>query len=415
MEEVMKKPRLYILLAILILPGLHHGTGMAQSIVDARHVIVYYAKDRFAGWPANCASAIFQGDEIVAGFIEGRYEVSDGHNLAEPYTNRLARSEDGGQTWRTWDPENYVGDFGDRPVLKELSAPLDFSSGGFMMRIVGDAYHGANDPRAHFFCSLDRGESWQGPYGFSGFDPSAILGEYGLTELTPRTDYLVTGKRECILFISAREKGTFGTDRLFCLKTRDGGLSFRFQGWIIKPFENQDTLHVRKVDLYGKQEQNPYATECRAVMSSSVIAKDGTLLTAIRRKYIVKGGSDRHWIDLYASDDGGTSWNFRSVVCETGPENGNPPALEISESGTLHLAYGDREKGTLNVISSRDEGFTWGSPEILMDGFWSEDMEFNDLGYPRLFQRSDHKMVAVFYYSTKEHPHHLRACIWEPQ
>jgi hypothetical protein len=50
-----------------------------------------------------------------------------------------------------------------------------------------------------------------------------------------------------------------------------------------------------------------------------------------------------------------------------------------------------------------------------MDGFWSEDMELNDLGYCRLLARSDGKLVALFYYSTKEYLHHLHAAIWDPE
>ena len=51
---------------------------------------------------------------------------------------------------------------------------------------------------------------------------------------------------------------------------------------------------------------------------------------------------------------------------------------------------------------------------ILIDDFWSEDMEYNDLGYPRVLTRSDGKMVAIFYYSTKNYLHHIHATIWDP-
>jgi len=37
-----------------------------------------------------------------------------------------------------------------------------------------------------------------------------------------------------------------------------------------------------------------------------------------------------------------------------------------------------------------------------------------DLGYPRLLRRSDGKMVALYYYSTKENPHGIFATIWDP-
>jgi hypothetical protein len=409
------KRNVFNILNVFLLTAACTVSLSAQEKIDAEHVIVYAGADRFAGWPANCAAEIFSGDEIVTGFIEGGVEVDDGHNLAEPYTNWLARSKDGGLSWKAWDPEQYVGDDGDQPDLKTLSGPMNFTSGDFMMRIVGTGYHGANDPRAHFFYSDDRGISWNGPYAFNGFDPLVYTGTFNLTELTPRTDYIVRGKHECIVFVSAREKDVFGSDRLFCIKTTDGGQHFEFLGWVIPPYQEADAGNGPKVDLYDNKERNPRATACRAVMSSSVVTNDGTLLTAIRRKYIVKGGTDRHWIDLYASEDGGRTWNFRSMVCNTGPANGNPPAMVLTKGGDLYVVYGDRKHGTVNVISSADKGFSWRPFEILMDGFWSEDMEFNDLGYPKVFQRSDNKLVAVFYYSTKTHPHHLHASIWEPK
>lgn len=88
--------------------------------------------------------------------------------------------------------------------------------------------------------------------------------------------------------------------------------------------------------------------------------------------------------------------------------------MEIIADGRLCVVYGDRKDGTVKLVYSKDEGISWEKPQLLMQGFWSEDMEYNDLGYPRLFRRSDGKMVAVFYYSTKENPHHLHACIWKP-
>ena len=412
-QKDMKMNNLILSLGFLLVISIMSSAGLyAQQRIEAEHVVIYSDDDRFAGWPANASAAIFPDDEILTGFIEGPYELQDGHNLGELYHAWLARSKDGGMTWTTGNPEKYVGDFGDKPELLVLDEPVNFLAPGFVMRVVGTAYHGADDPRGHFFYSLNKGGSWNGPYRINGMDWS-FLNRYGLDELTPRTDYIVTGENECIFFISAREKGEFGTDRLFCIKTDDGGQSFNFLGWVIKPFQ-KDAPNKRKVELYENEEKNPYATECRAVMSSSLMLEDGTLLSSIRRKFIIRGGTDKHWIDLYSSMDGGKTWEFRSKVCDTGPHNGNPPAMELTADDRLCVAYGDRKNGTVNVIYSSDHGMTWSDPQILMDGFWSEDMEFNDLGYPRLFRRSDNKMVAVFYYSTAENPHHLRACIWSP-
>jgi hypothetical protein len=38
-----------------------------------------------------------------------------------------------------------------------------------------------------------------------------------------------------------------------------------------------------------------------------------------------------------------------------------------------------------------------------------------DLGYPRLVQRPDGKLVAMYYWATKENPEqHIAASIWQP-
>jgi hypothetical protein len=292
---------------------------------------------------------------------------------------------------------------------------MNFNLEGFAMRIVGTAYHGCEDPRAHFFYSEDKGASWNGPFGFGDLTNHPELKKYGLDELTPRTDYIVNDQYGCLIFMAAREKGAFGSDRLFCILTEDGGQTFSFQGWVEKPFLEEETDETYKVQLYDDPDQNPYATECRAVMSSSIMLEDGIIMTSVRRKYIVKGGTDKNWLDLYLSRDAGKTWEFVSYIADTGPSNGNPPALAITEDGELCVVYGNRKNGKIEARYSADLGQSWSDPYTLMEGFWSEDMEFNDLGYPRLVKRSDGRMTAIFYYSTKEQPHHLRAVIWNPE
>lgn len=381
---------------------------------NVQHSIIYYQPGRFAGWPANNGAFIFNNDEIVTGFTEAPYKKSDGHNADKPYLNWLARSTDGGQTWTTADPENYAGDFGDQPELKTLSTSIDYTKPGFAMRVVGAAYHGAEDGRAHFFYSYDAGKTWNGPHGFGDLLSCPELINAGFNELTPRTDYIVNDSSRCLLFFSARKKSEFASDRLFCIETSDGGKTYTFLGWVVGPADVAVTTNSVKVDLFEEAAKNPNANECRSVMSQSQRLKDGTLVSVIRRKFIVKGGEDKHWIDAYASTDGGKVWNFLSKIADTGGENGNPPAFALTKDGRLCVVYGERDKGTIRTTYSADKGKTWSQPQILMDGFWSEDMQLNDLGYPRVVCRSDGKMVAMYYYSTKEKPHHLRATVWEP-
>ncbi|MCF8381329.1 MAG: glycoside hydrolase [Bacteroidales bacterium] len=407
---------IYVFLIILITSckGQLPENEKTEKLKDVNHYIVYQSEGRFAGWPANNAAFMFDNNEILVGFTEGSYILDEGHNIGMPYTSWLANSSDGGKNWKCYDPENYVGDFGDIPTLKTLDKAIDFSNPEFAMRIVGIGYHGSNDPNAHFFYTKDAGSNWFGPFGFGDLLNTPEIKKYGLDELTPRTDYVIMDKNECLIFLSARKKGVFGTDRLFCVKTSDGGINFDFSGWVIKPYVEEEIEDSITVALYNDPHKNPLSTQCRAVMSQTLKLQNGKLISVMRRKFEIKGGSDKNWIDAYMSEDSGKNWQFQSQVAFTGPGNGNPPAMALCSDGRLCVIYGERKNGTIQALYSSDDGMNWTDPVIVMDGFWSEDMEYNDLGYPRLLQRSDGKLVAIYYYSTKKHLHHIRASIWEP-
>ena len=193
-----------------------------KYVKDAEQVIVYYKKNRYAAWPANNGAFSFEGDEMLVGFTEASYELKkNDHNIGLPYSSWLAHSKDGGETWSAYDPENFVGDYGAEPELKKVEEPIDFEAPRFIMRVVGTAYHGSDDHRGHFFYSYDAGQTWKGPFSYGDLLNYSELKKYGLEEITSRTDYVVTGKNECIVMMSAREKGEFGTDRLFSIKTED--------------------------------------------------------------------------------------------------------------------------------------------------------------------------------------------------
>lgn len=383
-----------------------------KSVKNVQHTVIYHQPGRFAGWPANCGAYIYNHDEILVGFTEAIYKKTNSHNADAPYKSWQARSLDGGVTWTYSDPENYVGDFGKKPELKKLTAPINFRHPEFALRLVGDSYHGADDGRGHFFYSYDKGNSWQGPYSVGDMLQWPEFAGTGFNELSPRTDFIVKSDKECLLFFSLRTANKFGTDRLFCIKTADGGQSFTFQGWVVPPANAKGTFP--KVKLFDDDARNPFANECRAVMSQTLQLKDGTIVSAIRRKYVTNEKEEIQWIDAYSSTDDGKTWTFTSKIADTGAENGNPPAMTLTKDGRLCVVYGERDHGTIRVVYSKDKGKTWTKPQILMEGFWSEDMELNDLGYPRVVCRKDGKMVAMYYYSTKEHLHHLRATIWQP-
>ncbi|MHC4649053.1 MAG: hypothetical protein ACYTBJ_26675, partial [Planctomycetota bacterium] len=106
------------------------------------------------------------------------------------------------------------------------------------------------------FISYDRGRTWEGPYK---------LPDFGIGQpLTARTDYLVNGPDDCMIFLSAREPQVEAAekDRAFCARTSDGGKTFEFVSWI--------TAEPIKV---------------RSVMPSTVRCTANHLISALRRRH----------------------------------------------------------------------------------------------------------------------------------
>ena len=345
------------------------------------HVIVFAEEGRFAGWPANNGLWTWDGAEMVVGLTVGRYRVSAGHNIVPPYRSLLARSVDGGTSWAVEEPAGYVGSGGDLSPVRDAIA---FDARGFAMRVIGTGYHGTEERRGGFFVSTDRGRMWQGPYRFGGL---AGLPQLEGWEWTPRTDYVVNGQDECLVLLSARPVERWGSDRVFCARTLDGGVSFCFVSWVVPP-------------------SDPY----RAVMPSTVRVPPGCLVTAARRREM---GTERCWIDAYGSEDGGQSWSFLSRVGETGGHNGNPPALVRLRDGRLCCAYGRRDRRQIVARASGDEGRSWGVERVLRDDYMPVNDDA-DLGYPRIAQRSDGRLVVLYYWATREVPQqHIAATIWD--
>ena len=74
---------------------------------SARNLVVFEQAGRFGGWPANHGIWSW-GDEILVGFEVGYFRASErGHSIdySRPAEHVLARSLDGGETWKIEEPE----------------------------------------------------------------------------------------------------------------------------------------------------------------------------------------------------------------------------------------------------------------------------------------------------------------------
>jgi len=163
----------------------------AQTINGAKNGIAFQEQEKFGGWPANNGLWTWDnGKEILAGYTYGPFVEQKGHNVlcmsefCEDLGNRLARSTDGGLTWKSEVPGNYAG-----TTKQPVPSPggIDFQSPGFAMRVVAYGYHGSHDTvGGHFFVSDNRGKQWNGPYQFNGLkDDHNLKGFYN----TARTEY----------------------------------------------------------------------------------------------------------------------------------------------------------------------------------------------------------------------------------
>ncbi|MHC4648363.1 MAG: sialidase family protein [Planctomycetota bacterium] len=330
------------------------------TTVPAKHVIVYKEAGRFCGWPANYGTWSW-GNEILVGFRFGYYQEKDrGHsyNKDMPVEVVMSRSTDGGETWKLERPK------GVDPKKKATECPggIDFANPDFALRCRSEV----------FTVSYDRGKSWSDPYKLPGV---------GREDVMARTDYIVNGKKDCLILLTAcKTNGKEGQP--FCLRTTDGGKTLNFVSWI------------------GPE------PEGFSIMPATVRIGKNKLISAIRRKEEGVG-----FIDVYASNDNGESWELLSRPAGTGRRNGNPADMVRLNDGRVVLVYGYRSQPCgIRAVISRDNGKTWGKEIHLRD-----DGRTWDLGYPQMVLRPDGKLVTVYYYTTeKDKEQHIAATIWDP-
>ena len=160
---------------------------------------------------------------------------------------------------------------------------------------------------------------------------------FGQAGIAARTDYIVDGPDTCTWFLTAaRENGQEGP--VLCARTTDGGKNIEFLSWVTP------------------------AVEGYSIMPAGLRLSPDRLLCAVRcSEGASTTTSPRCWIDLYASDDNGASWeHFSRPVPNTG-RGGNPPTLTKLQDGRLCITYGFRNPPFgMYATFSEDDG-TWES------------------------------------------------------
>lgn len=350
--------------------------SVAASAQTPTHVTVYKQDGRFAGWPANHGIWSW-GDEILVGFEVGIYRHSErthAIDYSQPASHVLARSLDGGLTWKLEDPDSLQPPPNDKVAgvptgtrgrpLTDCAGGMDFSNPNFVFTARMTSIH---DGQSRYYYSTDRGKSWTGP---------CRLPNFGQPGIAARTDYVINGKRDMTVFLTAA-KSDRREGRVIAVRTKDGGKTWNFVSYVTPEPEGNEF----------------------AIMPATVRLPSGTLLSAVRC---------RNFIDLYQSTDDAKTWTH---VGRPAPETGgNPPTLTLLKDGRLALTYGYRlQPFGLRARISSDNGKTW-SDEIVL----RTDGGSRDLGYPRTIQRKDGRLVTVYYYNVEDKERFIGATIWDP-
>ena len=352
------------------------------------NVMIYHEPGRFGGWPANHGIWSW-GDEILVGFSAGYHKDlgPNRHNIDhdKPEEHLLARSKDGGKTWSIENPATQhvlVGTKGMRhgmvppgatePEPLDCPGDINFTHPDFAMtcRMAGN-----HTGVSRFYYSYDRGHTWKGPFR---------LPLFGQPGIAARTDMIVDGPHDCMLFLTAAKHDN-REGRPICARTVDGGKTWKF------------------IANIGPEPKG------YAIMPSTARLSPQRLLTTIRRAE--ENEKPQSWIEAWASSNNGASWSFLGrPVPDTG--EGNPPHLLKLADGRVCLTYGHRAKpfGIFARISN-DGGSTWSEPIVLRN-----DGGGRDIGYPRSVQRLDGKIVTVYYFwdKTTGPERYIAATIWTP-
>jgi hypothetical protein len=358
-------------LALLGLMFAGGGSAKAGPLVE-KNVVAYHEPGRFVQGVANRGIWSW-GNEIMVGasggYFQYKYLMAASVDRSKPRRELLCRSLDGGETWSVEAPvENGSLDFSSEAV--DCPGDIDFTNPDFALNLLLDEA-GRSAPR--FYYSYDRGRTWKGPFKLPDFVTGGIVGA--------RTSYLVNGKDDCMLFLTA-DKANGREGRSFCARTVDGGETWAFVSWI-----------------------GPEPTGF-AIMPVAVRLSETEIVAAVRRNE-----GRKHWISLYDSKDNGQSWEYMNdPVSDLG--EGNPPALVRLSDGRLCLTYGVRARPyRICAKLSGDGGQTWGEEIVLR-----QDADNWELGYVRSAVRPDGKVVTVYYHNdTKTGPEpYIGATIWDP-
>lgn len=360
---------------------------------DAEQITIYYERNEFCGWPFNHGFWAFSEQELLISFSRGPCTYQNRYDLSHSVVDALGgeyvvlRSTDGGYTW----PRESLRSLGSRLALERQvranlapaapTTPIDWTSPDFCLTAGFGIPPKEARHLGYIQISRNRGHDWEGPF---------VMPAFSFSWVQVKTDYLVRPDGVVLLFVTVGSgDGRPGTRFVAVYATTDQGLTWNY--------------------LSAIQANTPDHSFVNRYYASAVLLPDGRILAALRCQIDARNA----WPELFASDDGGRTWQFVNRISDWG----GPTHLLRLDDGRLLASYGYRiTPYGIRARVSEDEGRTWGPELILRDdaGSW-------DLGYPRAVKLANGRVMVAYYFNRADDPiqcdggvRHIAGTIFKP-
>ncbi len=373
--------------ALAALPGAASAKirrlGKPRPAKHADHAIIYRNDSEYCASPYSMGFFETSGSLIV-NFLRTKTDYRDVASLnqdtmARDATLVSARSFDRGATWNREPLQEHTGSpFGQHDGLGESIldlGPLDYSDRDTLIWSQSSAF-GTPSSRPFVRITRDAGRNWSRPYR---------VPLNGLNSASANSSQMVRSDGRSMLMLTQVSQDGWTRRPMAFLSTVDQS-TWQFLSFVTRiddPFGAAD-------GDWAKLASSPSLAGHRWFQPRTVELKSGRILCTLQCQRNPQGTT---WSELYYSDDGGTTWGFRSRINDFGA----PTSLVTMKDGRLVAVYGYRLRPYgVRAAVSEDEGETWNPEIVLRDdgGSW-------DLGDPQAVESSRGKVMAAYYFNSK--------------
>ena len=359
-----------------------------RTATQPDHGIVYRSESEFSGWPFLGGLWRIGSGQIVSAFTRlpcaygGEADVHHNNLTVSQGLVSIIRSDDDGLTWK---PDSVQTVFDKAMTAEEIAArgepdyasepAVDLQSADTLVLSGGIPGLFVPSSKPWICLSADGGFTWRRP---TLLDPESLGSLSGHASVSVRADGVG-------LIALTRVTPDGWTRRPLVYASVDGARTWNFLSFVTPEMDDGTAVSPR--------EGSPRFGAHRYFYPRPLPLRDGRIICSMRSQ---RNPTGVLWTEIFESLDGGRTWSFLSRVNDWGA----PGDIVEMADGRIVCVYGYR-LATFGARArvSLDGGKTWESELVLRDdgGSW-------DLGYPRVMEVEPGRVMAVYYFNSKDDP-----------